>query len=117
MGELIQIRVTARIHDNAEAFNRWTGLARMAFGPQQDRDFDGQDLLTELVNALYDKKRLKQLPGTFSQKCANDIETAYSYRKKLHSLLADRNPQEADKLSYLLEDVLDRMEETADMEN
>jgi len=114
MGELIQIRVTARIHDQEEAMKKWSGLAKLAFPPERNRKFEGQDLLAELVDALYDKKRLGMLPENLPEQFIKDIAVAQSLKEKMNSFLADRNPQEADKISYQLEDVLNRMEETAD---
>ncbi|MFO7728839.1 MAG: hypothetical protein R6X11_10990 [Desulfonatronovibrio sp.] len=111
MGELIQIRVTARIHDWEKAIKRWSALAGLAFGPQLDRDFTGQDFLSDLTDALYDKERLGQLPQDSASLIAKDIKAAHSLARKLYSLLADRNPQEADRVSYQLEDLLDQMEE------
>lgn len=117
MGELIQIRVTARIHDQEKALKKWSQLAKLAFGPDQDKSFQGRDLLTELVDALHDKERLGQLPNNLTDKFSQDIAKAHSFKKKMNSFLADRNPQEADKISYQLEDVLDKMEESADQLN
>lgn len=111
MGELIQIRVTARIHDQEKALKKWSGLAELAFGPHLDRSFAERDLLSDLVDALHDKERLGQLPEKMADKLSADIAKAYSLKKKMHSFLADRNPQEADKISYQLEDVLDKMEQ------
>lgn len=111
MGELIQIRVTAGIHDEDKALKRWSALARLAFGPQMDRDFTDKDLLSDLTDALYDKERLGQLPQDSASLISKDIKDAHSLANKLYSLLADRSPGEADKISYQLEDLLDQMEE------
>ncbi|MFP4110672.1 MAG: hypothetical protein ACLFP9_06595 [Desulfonatronovibrio sp.] len=111
MGELIQIRVTAGIHDKDKALKRWSGLAGLAFGPQLDRDFTDRDLLKDLTDALYDKERLGQLPQDSAALISKDIKTAHSLAGRLYSLLADRSPAEADKVSYKLEDLLDQMEE------
>lgn len=111
MGEFIQIRVTANIHDPDKALERWSGLAKTAFGPQQDKEMQGKDLLAQLIDALYDKHRLGQLSEILVKHLSEDIKNLYNLKKKLNSLLADRNPQEADKISYQIEDLLDRMEE------
>jgi len=117
MGELIQIRITAKIHDQEKALKKWSQLSKLAFGPDQAKSFQGRDLLAELVDALHDKERLGQLPKNLTDEFSQDIATAYSFKKKMNSFLADRNPQEADKISYQLEDVLDKMEEAADQLN
>lgn len=114
MGELIQVRVTARVHDQDRALKRWSGLSKIAFGQDFEQNFDNRDLLSELVDALYDKDRLGQLPRNIADAFSKDIQDAHDYKKKLHSFLAERNPQEADKMSYQLEDLLDKMEDTAD---
>ncbi len=111
MGELIQIRVSAKIHDQEKALKKWAGLAELAFGPHLHLSFEGRDLLSELVDALHDKERLGQLPQNMADKLSADIAKAYSLKKKMQAFLADRNPQEADKISYQLEDILDNMEE------
>lgn len=114
MGELIQIRVTAKIHDHEKALKKWAGLAKLAFEPGKDKSFEGLDLLTELVDALHDKERLGLLPEKIAGKISEDIAAAYSSKKKMHAYLADRNPQEADKISYQVEELLNRMEERVD---
>ncbi|RQD67740.1 MAG: hypothetical protein D5R98_00590 [Desulfonatronovibrio sp. MSAO_Bac4] len=114
MGELIQVRVTAKVHDQDRALKRWSGLSKIAFGQNFDQSFENKDLLSELVDALYDKDRLGQLPKNIDDALSKDIQDAHDYKKKLHSFLAERNPQEADKISYQLEDLLDKMEETSD---
>ncbi|WP_045215286.1 hypothetical protein [Desulfonatronovibrio magnus] len=110
MGELIQIRVTAGIHDREKAVRRWSGLYRIAFDQDPDQDMSRSEFMVELIDALYDRMRLGQLPKAY-QNLEKDIETVYKNKAKLQSFLADRNPQEADKISYLLEDGLDRMQE------
>ena len=114
MGELIQIRVTARIHDNIEAFNRWPALIKLAFGPVQEKVFKERDLLTELVEALHDKQRIRDIPAETASKISEGIIAVSSLLKKMHSFLADRKPSDADKVSYQLEDLLDRMEQSID---
>ncbi|MFN2268745.1 MAG: hypothetical protein ABR542_07920 [Desulfonatronovibrio sp.] len=113
MGELIQIRVTAKVHDQNKALKRWSTLSKIAFGQDFDQNFENRDLLSELVDALYDKDRLGQLPKNITDTFSKDIQVIHDYKKKLHAFLAERNPQEADKISYKLEDLLDKMEETA----
>lgn len=113
MGELIQIRVTAKVHDQIKALKRWSGLCKIAFGQDFEQNIENRDLLSELVDALYDKDRLGQLPENIADALSKDIHNAHDYTKKLHSFLAERNPQEADKMSYKLEDLLDKMEDTA----
>lgn len=114
MGELIQIRVTAKIHDHDKALKKWAGLAGLAFGPEKNKRFEGHDLLARIIDALHDKERLGLLPEDISGKISKDIAQAYSSKKKMDSFLADRNPQEADRVSYELEEILDRMEEKVD---
>ncbi len=117
MGELIQIRVSARIFDQEKALKKWSSLADLAFPPERERKFEGRDLLSELVDALHDKKRLGMLPGNLPDQFIKDIAAAHSLKEKMNSFLANRNPQEADKISYQLEDVLNRMEEAVDMKS
>jgi hypothetical protein len=114
MGELIQIRVTAKIHDHDQALKKWAGLVGLAFGPEKNRTLEGHDLLAQIIDALHDKERLGLLPETISGKISKDIAQVYSSKKKMDSYLSDRNPQEADRISYQIEELLDRMEEKVD---
>ncbi|WP_028575877.1 hypothetical protein [Desulfonatronovibrio hydrogenovorans] len=114
MGEMIQVRVSAGIFDQDKALKKWSAAAKLAFGPDWDRDFSGRNLLTELVDALYDKHRLGMLPKNMADILADDIAQAHQLHHKLQHYLAERAPQDADRITYDLEEVLDRIQEKAD---
>lgn len=114
MGEIVQIRVTAQVHDPEKVIKRWPSLTELAF------DLDNQDLqgqpdkkiLHQLIDALYDRLRLDSLPRQIGGEAARDIKQAHVLKTSLEDALADRDPQKADRISYDLEDLLDRLEET-----
>ncbi|MFW5731055.1 MAG: hypothetical protein ACOCV7_05345 [Desulfonatronovibrionaceae bacterium] len=112
MGELVQIRVTAEVHDPEKVLQRWSSLAELAFDHQkQSPELPDKRILHQLIDALYDRLRLDSLPEQITRESAQDIRQAHDLKTSLEHSLADRDPQKADRISYELEDLLDRMEE------
>jgi hypothetical protein len=111
MGELIQIRVSAGLLYPEKALQRWSQLAGLAFGQHPERDLDRQDIVELLVDALYDRMKTDQLPQELEEDFLQDIKRAHSLKEQLLQRLTDWDPREADKLSYLIEDHLDHLEE------
>lgn len=111
MGELIQIRVSAGLLYPEKALQRWPLLTELAFGQHTERDLDRQDIVELLVDALYDRMQTDQLPQGLEQNILQDISRAHSLKEQLMQRLADWDPREADKMSYLIEDHLDSLEE------
>ncbi|MFW6178228.1 MAG: hypothetical protein ACOC43_07680 [Desulfohalobiaceae bacterium] len=113
MGELLQIRVSAWLLQPEKALRRWPRLTELAFGPYPKQDLDRQNIVELLIDALQDKMKTDQLPQALEQDLLQEISRAYSLQQQLMQRLAEWDPKEADRLSYLIEDHLDSMEEKA----
>jgi len=111
MGEIIQIRVMAKVHDPEEAKKRWGDLASLAFDMDALQVRAGEDFHLKLVEALHDRQKLGQLPDSMSSQLEKDIQAAWEQKKKLQASLGDWDPGAADRAAYALEDILDQMQQ------
>ncbi|WP_018125300.1 hypothetical protein [Desulfovibrio oxyclinae] len=111
MGGILQVRVSAWTFDEKEVSKRWPSLASLVW---EDGTFitpaRGVMELAEAVQTachaeLIDKKKVEALE--------DKAKTAHDTLQKLRASLADWQPQEADKLTYALEDNLDALEDIA----
>ncbi len=110
MGEIIQIRLMAKTYDPEEAKKRWGELVEAAFQQDNLQVQAGEDFHVRLVDALYDRYRLKSFPSRISLGLGSEIEKALEQRNRLLQCLSDWDPRGADKAAYALEDLLDLME-------
>jgi len=113
MGEIIQIRVMAQTFDPEAAKNRWTDLAEAAFDMDSLQIKAEKDFHIKLVDALVDRSKLGQLSPKLKAAIEHDLQTAGELRNRLQKSLGDWDPRAADRATYELEDVLDRMQQNA----
>lgn len=107
MGRLLQVRVSASTFNPADVMEAWPLLTKLAW---EDPDIPTHGVM-ELARTLFDQMKINMLDAAVVERLASDIEKAEALRKDLAKALADWKPGEADRLSYLLEDMLDQMED------
>jgi hypothetical protein len=107
MGKALQIRVSA-VTWNEDLLERlWPRLTELAFSVPIKHERHG---VLEMVRALDDG--LKFLPWSAARRAAlgPGIRKAATLKRELEAALADWQPQQANRLSDELEDVLDELE-------
>ena len=67
----------------------------------------------ELAKAAYDAVRAGLVEDRVAEALKNGAERAEELHHAIEKALADRDPRQADKLSYELEDSLDALEDIA----
>ncbi len=111
MGKYLQIRVSASTYNEDEVKKAWPSLWNLIWG--KGGDAVPKKGVMELALAVYDAVRA----GLLEDKAAEALEDGADKADKLHhaieKALSDRNPKEADRLSYELEDALDALEDIA----
>ncbi|MBC18592.1 MAG: hypothetical protein CL942_16265 [Desulfovibrio sp.] len=110
MGKLLQIRVSAWTFSEDEVEKTWPRLWKLIW---EDGDAIPKKGVMELAQAAFDAVRAGLLPEEQAKKMREKADQAEDLRLKLETALADRNPKEADALSYRLEDCLDELEDIA----
>ncbi len=108
MGELLQIRVMAQTYKPESVERRWPALSKLAW-PMPSPAWPHKGVM-ELPEALFEQLSLGEWPKDRQEALRGHISKALDIRSKLNAALADRKPQEADRLSYELEDALDGLE-------
>ncbi len=104
MGEILQIRVIAQTFTPEKARKRWEKLFTLA--EKQDKI----EHLLPLVERLQDIFRFEKIQTTNQQTLPKKLEAVINAKDNLAEYLANRNPTQADKASYALEEALDELE-------
>lgn len=110
MGKVLQIRVSAQTHDPDDVYRYWPRLSRLAWG---ERKFaaDGIKGVRELIVALHDLWKFGNEWSPADREAVGRIlPVLRDFDSRLEAALADRRPDEADALSYKIEDGLDALE-------
>ena len=110
MGRFLQIRVSAKTFSEDEVEKTYKSLWKLAW---QDPGVIPKKGVLELAQAIYDGVRAGLIPKDQADKLRDKAEEAEDLRFKLVDALNDRDPKAADKLSYLLEDCLEALEDIA----
>lgn len=110
MGRILQIRVMAYTYSEDDVQKRWPGLYRLAFGNGAKGPAGRDRGVLELIRIMEDKQKFADLENEIREALKQPVQELGQEVLKLESFLADRNPQEADRLSYVLEDMLDNLE-------
>ena len=111
MGTVLQIRVQAETYSEDEVRRKWPALWELVWG-------DGGDAIpkkgvVELAQAVFNAVRAGLVDSAKADALRDGAEAVEELRFKLQDALAARNPQEADKLSYRIEDALSDLEDIA----
>ncbi|MFW6324786.1 MAG: hypothetical protein ACOC0U_06960 [Desulfovibrionales bacterium] len=106
MGELLQIRVTAVTYRPEDVLKRWPKLAGILRTGKEFK-LGVLELIQDISDQLQfgniaekDKRVLEEFP----------VQDLLGKKRELENALAERDPQKADRLSYILEDALDELE-------
>lgn len=111
MGTVLQIRVQAVTFSEDEARRKWPALWELVWG-------DGGEAIpkkgvVELALAVYNAVRAGLIDSAKADALRDGAEALEALRFQLQDALAARNPQDADKLSYRIEDGLTDLEDIA----
>ncbi len=110
MGKVLQIRVSATSHD-ADVEKTWKALWKLVWG--EGGDAVPKKGVLELAQAVFDAVRAGLIDSDKADVLREKAEQAEELRFKVQDALAARNPAEADRLSYEIEDCLDDLEDIA----
>ncbi len=111
MGEVLQVRVMAQTYKPESVERRWPVLSKLAW-PAPSPAWPHKGVM-ELPEALFEQLSLGEWPKERQEALRGHISRLLGIRGKLSTALADWKPQEADTLSYQLEDALDELEKLA----
>ncbi|EMG38109.1 hypothetical protein PCS_01071 [Desulfocurvibacter africanus PCS] len=111
MGEVLQVRVMAQTYKPESVERRWPTLSKLAW-PAPSPAWPHKGVM-ELPEALFEQISLGEWPKDRQEILRGPVSGLLGIRGKLSSALADWKPQEADALSYQLEEALDELEKRA----
>jgi len=111
MGKVLQIRVSAWTFSEDEVEKAWPNLWKLIW------DECGHAIpkkgVMELAADTFDAVRAGLIDSAPAEAMKDEAEEVDKIRLALERALAARDPKGADKLSYDLEDCLDRLEDIA----
>ncbi len=110
MGRTLQIRVLAYTYSEKEVETRWPSLFFLAFGRDALESSGGERGVLDLVHKIEDKYRFSDMQENIREVLSQPLKELKGKMQELEECLADRRPGEADRLSYVLEDILDGLE-------
>jgi len=119
MGKILQIRVSARTHDPDDVYRYWPRLSGLAwselpFAPGRSAQA-GPRGVRELVAALHDLWKFgNEWSPADREAVGRVLPVLRDLDSRLEAAMADRRPDEADALSYKIEDGLDALEREID---
>ena len=111
MGKYLQIRVSANTFNEDDVKKAWPSLWNLIWDEGGDRV--PKKGVMELALAAYDAVRAGLVEARVAEALKEGAEEAARPYHAIEKALADRAPTEADRLSYELEDSLDRLEDIA----
>ena len=110
MGKVLQIRVTAETYDSDDVYKSWPRLSKIAWGDKRLSE-DKTLGVRELVATLQDLWKFgDEWPADTKKMIGDALPNIEELRKRLETALADRNAEQADRISYEIEDALDELE-------
>lgn len=112
MGRVLQIRVAAETPDPEHVHKAWPTLSGLIF-VESFLPTSRQAGVLDLVDGLVEKSRFADLPDDLHAALSGRMDELAGVRKRLDEALADRDPKQADILSYSIEDMLDELEHKA----
>ncbi|MDD3312747.1 hypothetical protein [Pseudodesulfovibrio sp.] len=111
MGTVLQVRVMAETYSEDEVRKAWPALWRLVW--EDGGDAIPKKGVLELAQAVFNAVRAGLIPARQAESLRNAADAVEELRFKLQDALAARNPQEADRLTYAIEDELDELEDMA----
>lgn len=111
MGRYLQIRVSVSTADEETVAKAWPRLVKLAWADGLPPV--GARGVLELTAALADRLSLGMIPPQAAKAVDEPARRAERARLNLKEALAQRQPAEADRLTYALEDALDEAEQSA----
>ena len=111
MGKYLQIRVSAWTFSEDDVEKTWASLWKLIWG--EGGDAVPKKGVMELALAVYDAVRAGLVKPEVAEALKEKADEADRLYHAVEKALADRDPKEADRLSYELEDCLDALEDIA----
>jgi len=111
MGKYLQIRVSAYTFSEDDVQKAWPSLWNLIWG--EGGDGVPRKGVMELALAVYDAVRAGLVEKKAAEALKDGADKADQLYHAIEKALADRDPKEADRLSYELEDSLDALEDIA----
>lgn len=109
MGDYLQIRVSAWTYAPDKAADAWSVLYQLAWPKSSDQPQNKRGVL-ELVEALDQMRALGLWPNPKLGELINPaVKNIVEIKKALEAELADWQPGKANKLSYQLEEALEKL--------
>jgi hypothetical protein len=106
MGKVLQIRVSAETHEPNDVSRHWPRLSRLAWGEAEQAAG-----VRELVARLNDLWKFgNEWSAQHKDAVGQALPDLLAMDGQLEAALADRRPDQADALSYTIEDALDGLE-------
>ena len=109
MGKYLQIRVSAWTFSEDDVEKAWPSLWKLIWG--EGGDAVPKKGVMELALAVYDAVRAGLVKSEVAEALKDKADEADRLYHAVEKALADRDPKEADRLSYELEDCLDALED------
>lgn len=111
MGKYLQIRVSAWTFSEDDVEKAWPALWGLVWG--EGGDAIPKKGVLELAQAVFDGVRAGLIPKEKAEKLREKAELAEELRFQIEEALAAREPKQADRLTYDLEDCLDALQDIA----
>lgn len=111
MGAVLQIRVSAETFSEKEVRNKWPELWKLIW--DEGGDAVPRKGVLELAQAVFNAVRAGLVDSRQADALRENAEAVEKMRLRMQEVLANRQPGEADKLSYEIEDCLDDLEDIA----
>jgi len=111
MGKVLQIRVSAWTFSEDEVEKSWPQLWKLVW--KEGGDAVPKKGVLELAQAVFDAVRAGLIDSDKAEALRDKADKAETLRIKIEDALAARQPQDADKLTYEIEDCLDALEDIA----
>lgn len=109
MGKILQIRVSAWTYSEEEVEQTWPALWKLIWG--EGGDAVPVKGVLELAGATYDAVRAGLIDKDKADALRHKADEADRLKHAIEKALADRQPGEADRLSYEIEDCLGALED------
>jgi len=111
MGKILQIRVMAYTYDEGDVLKAWPKLSAIAFPEHYPASpVSTRKGVFELIDSLVDQIRFDMVDTSAKQALSAGTDDLKELKTRIEQALADWNPQQANKLSDDLEQMLDELE-------
>ncbi|MFZ5427223.1 MAG: formin-like protein 18 [Thermodesulfobacteriota bacterium] len=112
MGKLLQVRVSAYTVDPGKVEEAWPILSHLAYPAGHDYAPAKRGVL-ELVDTLHARLTAGEIPGNVAKRLSEGIGKAVGLTEELCEALSSWQAEKAQRLTEVLEDALDDLEDRA----